>query len=311
MSKTLKKNKSILSSNRSLIAMTIPSIVYFFIFSYIPMVGLLLAFKRFNYNDGIFKSPWNNFLNFTSVIKTGRLLDLTINNITYNLLFIVVGISVQVLTAILLSELGGKYFKKFAQSATLFPFFISWVVVASLFFNIFNYDYGVLNTTLKGLGAEPVNVYSNVGLWRWIFVFFNTWKTFGYGTVIYLAAITAFDQGMYEAAYIDGANVFQRIKHLTIPCLIPTILMMVLFNVGHMMRANFDLFYQLGGNNPYLRSTGEVIEVFIYRAISRGGTSNDLGVATAVGLYQSVLGLILILITNGITKKYSRENALF
>ena len=223
----------------------------------------------------------------------------------------IVGLVVQVFTAIVISEMTSRKFKKFAQSATLFPYFVSWVIVAALVYNIFNYDFGVVNNIITSLGGERIDFYSNPDAWKYILVFFNTWKYFGYGTIIYLAAIVGIDKSIYESAYIDGANVFMKIWYITIPMIVPTMMTLILFNVGHIMKANFDMFYQLTGNNPQVREPLMVIEVFVFRAITQGASVNDIGYASAAGLYQSLFGFITIVIANKLVKRYSRKNALF
>lgn len=310
----IKKKESfyqLLKKNKIFLFMVLPTMLYFLIFNYAPMVGIILAFKKFNYTKGIFGSEWVGFNNFKILLDSGKLLLLTKNNIMFNLVFLFVGVVVNIFTAIVISEISGKIFKKIGQSATLFPFFISWVVVNAVFFNIFNFDYGVLNNLLNSLGIQPFDIYSNKGAWPYIMVFLNNWKYFGYGTILYLAAIAAIDTSIYESAYIDGANIFKRIRLITLPMLVPTIMISLLLQVGGMMKANFDMFYQMVGNNPYVGDQLQIIETFVFNAITQGGTSSDIGIATAVGLYQSIFGLVLITITNKLVKKYSSENALF
>lgn len=311
---SIKKKDSVLQllkKNKIFLIMVLPAITYYLIFNYVPMVGIILAFKKYNYAQGIFGSQWVGINNFAILFKSGKLLLLTRNNIGFNLMFLLFGIIINVFTAIVIYEISGKYLKKLAQSSTLFPFFISWVVVNAIFFNMFNYDYGVVNSILKSMGLNPINVYASTKAWPFILLFINSWKYFGYGAIIYLAALSGIDTSIYESAYIDGANLFKRIRLITIPMLVPTIMISLLLHVGTMMRANFDMFFQLVSNNPYIADNLQIIETFVFNAITQGGTSSDIGIATAVGLYQSLFGFVLITVTNKIVKTYSNENALF
>jgi putative aldouronate transport system permease protein len=294
--------------NKIMLFMLIPATLYVIIFSYIPMGGIVLAFKKYNYTAGILNSPWAKFENFRYLIISDKLWPLTRNTILYNLAFIIIGITVEVAFAVLLSEIGGKVFKKIGQSFMLLPFFISWVVVSSIMLNIFGYEYGVLNNFLKLIGRETYNIYGNTTTWPIVMVMLKIWKSTGYGTVIYLAAITSIDQEMYEAAQIDGASVWQRIAHITLPCLKPTVVIMLLLAVGQIFRGDFGMFYQIVRNNQTLLGVSDIIDTFVYRSLI---SSPDIGMSAAAGLYQSFMGFITILLANFVVKKIQPDYTLF
>lgn len=305
----VKKNSNILSIGRNwqLTAMIAPAIIFFGIFSYIPMAGLVLAFENFKNDKGLL-SPFVGLYNFRFFFSTGDAFNVTKNNILYNLFFIGVGLVLQIACAIALSEIAGKWFKKITQSIMFMPYFISWVVAGAFVYNMFNYEYGAVNTFLKSIGVTSVDIFSNTALWPFIIVFFQAWKTVGYGTIIYLAAITGIDQEMYEAADIDGANIYRKILHITLPMLKPTAIILVLLALGNVIRGDFNMFYNLTGNSPLLYAKTDIIETYVYRALANSG---DIGMAAAAGFYQSVLGFIIIMTVNTIIRKINPEYALF
>lgn len=306
--KTKMTFKKKVMTNKTLLLMLVPAIVYVIIFSYIPMGGIILAFKRFNYTAGIFKSPWVGLENFKYLIISDKLWTLTRNTLLYNLAFIVVGMIFEVGFAIMLSEIKGRYFKKIGQSSMLLPFFISWVVVSSIMLNIFGYENGVLNNILQSMGKEPFDIYGNVVTWPLVMVALRMWKSAGYGSIIYLAAITNIDQEMYEAAQIDGASVWQRIGHITLPCLRPTMVIMMLLAIGQIFRGDFGMFYQIVRNNQTLLGVSDIIDTFVYRSLI---SSPDIGMSAAAGLYQSCMGFITILLANFAVKKIQPDYTLF
>ncbi|CAI6059289.1 putative multiple-sugar transport system permease YteP [Cohnella sp. JJ-181] len=292
-----------------LFLMLTPAVVYFIIFHYVPMGGVIVAFKYFEFDKGILHSPWVGFKNFSFFFESGQAWLLTKNTILYNLAFILVGMVFQVGVAILFSELGGKRIKKFLQSTMLLPYFISWVVVGSFVYGIFNYEFGSLNTLLRTLGMDPVDIYGNPSVWFFIIVGFYLWKLIGYGSIVYLAAIMGINPELYESAELDGANIFQRIRYITLPLLKVTIVIMILLQVGGILRGNLDMFYQLVGNNGLLFNTTDVIDTFVFRALYQQGL--DLGMPAAAGLYQSAVGFVIIISLNYIIKKVNPDYALF
>ncbi len=238
--------------NRVLLLMLFPAIAFFFVFAYLPMLGIIIAFKSFDYGLGAFASPWVGLQNFKFLFLSGQAFRVTRNTVLYNATFIVLNTVLELALAIFLSELRRRRFKKVAQTMMLMPYFISWVVVGAFIYNIFNYEYGSLNTILKSFHIQPVDVMNRIGAWKYIIVFFEAWKEIGYGSIIYLAAITSLDREMYEAAEIDGASIIQQVRSITIPSLRPTIIILVLLGVGYIFRGNFQMFYQIVGNNGTL-----------------------------------------------------------
>jgi len=297
--------------NRTLYLMTLPAILFFAVFSYIPMVGLYYAFTNYTYAGGLFGSPFAGLANFRYLFYGGKdspIWMLTRNTILYNLAFIFIGNIMQCFVAILLTEMSGKIFRRISQSLLLLPYFISYVVVGAIAYNFFNPEYGALNSMLNFFGAEPVQLYTTPEVWPPIIIFFSVWKSLGYGSVMYLSAIMGIDREIYEAAKIDGCNIFQEIIRITVPLLKPTFIMLILFSLGGIVRGQFDLFYQLVGENGLLFRYTDVIDTYIYRSLN---TNFNIGYSTAAGLYQSVFGLITVLIVNTIVKKVNPENALF
>ena len=293
--------------NRIMLLMLLPAIAYTVIFSYIPMTGIVLAFKKYNYHDGIYGSPWVGLKNFDYMIVSDKLWSLTRNTLLYNIAFIVLGIVFEVGFAIMLSEINNRIFKKVSQTVMFLPYFISWVVVSTVMLNIFG-DNGVVNNILASIGGEPYSIYSHVKTWPIVMVCVRLWKQTGYGTVVYLAAIAGISTEMYEAAEIDGANIWKKITCITIPSLKPTIFIMALLAIGNIFRGDFGMFYQLVKNNQLLLETSDVIDTFVYRTMI---TTNDYGMSAAAGLYQSVLCFVTICTANFIVKKIDPDYTLF
>ena len=297
-----------LKKNRLLFLMILPVIIYVLIFNYATMVGILLAFKRFNYTQGIFGSPWIGMNNFKFLVKGGVLWRTTRNTVLYNIVFMTLDVVAQMGVAIMLNEISQKWFKKLSQSLMFLPYFISFVLVQSIAYAVFNYEYGMLNNLLTTFGMEKVGIYTDRNVWPFILTFFHEWKGVGYGVVVYLAAITGISSEYYEAATLDGATKWQQIKHITLPLLKPTAITLTLFAVGRIMKGQFELFYQLVGTNGMLFETTDIIDTYVFRSIT---TTFDPGMSTAAGLYQSLFGFILIMTVNTVIKKIQPDYALF
>jgi putative aldouronate transport system permease protein len=296
-------------NSRTLLLMCMPAIAYFVIFCYIPMPGAYIAFTTFNYKAGIFHSPFVGLQNFEFLLTSGKLWMLTRNTVLYNFAFIIFGNVLQVFIAVLLSEVNSRSFKKISQSAMFLPYFISAVMVGLIAFNILNFDYGFLNSILKSMGVEPVGVYSTPAVWPFIIVLVNLWQTTGYGSIVYFATICGIDNSIVEAAKIDGANTLQKIFHITLPSLKPTVIILFLFALGGIMRGNFGLFYNLvGTSNSNLFPYTDIIETFVYRALMN---QFNFSYSSAVGLYQSVFGFIIVMISNWLVKRFDSDSALF
>lgn len=293
--------------NKTLLYMLLPALLYVIIFSYIPMFGITIAFKNYNYNDGIMGSPWCGLQNFEYLKISGKLWALTRNTLLYNLAFIVFGVIFEVGFAIMLSEITKKTFKKVSQAFMFLPYFISWVVVSTVMLNIFGQN-GVLSNILTYFGIEDFSIYQQVKQWPVVMVGIRLWKQTGYGTVVYLAAIAGLSQEMFEAASIDGANIWQKIRYITIPGLKPTIFIMFLLSVGNIFRGDFGMFYQLVGNNQLLLETSDVIDTFVYRSLI---TTPNIGMSAAAGFYQSVLCFVTIVSVNWLVRKIDPDYTLF
>ena len=304
MKKFLKK----LYKYRVYLLMLSPAVIYTLVFAYYPMTGIVMAFKKYNYAGGIWGSPWNGFENFKFFFKSGQAAMVTRNTVLYNILFIVCGTAVQVAVAVFLTEIHNKWFRKLSQSMMFLPYFISWVIVGVMAFNLFSSDYGFINRIITALGGEKVPFYTSPKSWPFILLFFNIWKGVGYGAGMYLAAIMGVDTSIYEAAAIDGANVFQRIFKVTIPSIMPTMVILFLMSIGGIFRGNFDMFYNLVGNNGLLFEYTDVIDTLAMRALI---SSNNFGMSAAIGLFQSVLCFVTVLLANKLVSMYDRDYTLF
>jgi len=297
--------------NWMLFIMLIPAVTYVIIFNYIPMGGIIVAFKNFRFDMGIFGSPWNGIDNFRFFFNSGRALSLTSMTVGYNLAFILTGMFWAVLLALVLSEIRNRYFKKLTHSIIFLPYFISWVVVAFMAYNLFNVQFGVINTMLRNNDMEPVQFYSLPELWRILMVLFSNWKGVGYSSIIYLAVLTGINPEYYEAAQIDGASIWQRIRHISLPFLKTPMVILILLSMGGVFRGGGEMFYQLIGNNILLTPQVDVIDSFILRSLINPVGNINYSMMAAVGLYQQVSGFILILVTNAIARKVNPDGALF
>lgn len=286
-----------------------PALIYFLVHNYLPMVGIYFAFTDFNFRDGLFGSPFVGLKNFEFLSIGGVLGRLTINTILYNIAFIVLGNIAQMFIAIVISQVSGKRFKKINQTLILMPHFVSFVILNVIAYNLLNYESGLINNIIVNVfGGERISFYTESSLWPFILVFCNVWKGLGYGAVVYLATITGISQEYYEAAKVDGATVFRQIRYITLPLLKPTFIILLAYAMGKIVRGQFEMFYQLIGNNGLLYSTTDILDTYIYRATME---NVNYGIATAVGLYQSVLGLIIVLLVNYFIKRVEPESALF
>lgn len=293
---------------RVLLLMCLPAVVFFFAFSYMPLPGIYVAFVKYNYRDGIFGSRFIGLDNFKFLWTSGKLFSLTRNTILYNLVFILLGNFLAVFIAILLNEMQSKWFKKVSQTIMFLPYFISQVLVGILVFNLLNYDTGFVNGLLSNLGLEKWQPYSDAGVWPVILVLVYLWQQTGYQSVVYFAAIMGIDGEMMEAAKVDGANGFQRIRYIILPSLKPTIVILLLFALGGIVKGNFGLFYNIVGTNPILYGTTDIIETYVYRSTM---AEFNFSTASAVGLYQSVIGFIIVMVVNRVVKKIEPDYSLF
>jgi putative aldouronate transport system permease protein len=295
-------------SNSIYLLMLLPGIIYFIVLNYLPMAGLVLAFKKYNHAGGIFGSPWVGFQNFRFLFVSGAITRITFNTIAYNLIFLFSCQFLSIGAAIVISEIKTKVIKKSVHSIMFLPFFVSFVVVGSIVYNFCNYEFGVINTFLKGIGEEPINVYGDPGIWWFILPFLNSWRWVGYTSIIYLAGISSIDPQLFEAAKIDGANMWQRIRVITLPALKPMLIIIILFQLGSILKGQFELFYNVIGNNGQLFDATDVIDTYVFRMLV---FNFDIGMGSAAGLFQATFGLLLVLVTNFLVKKYKSSYALF
>lgn len=280
--------------NKILLLMLLPAVVYVIIFSYIPMGGIIVAFKRFSFTKGFLGSPWCGLENFRFLFISDKLWPLMRNTLLYNIAFITVGIILEVGFAIIVNELGSKWFKKVFQSFMFLPFFISWVVVIAIVDAIFGYDSGIINNLLQSLGMERFNIYVNAAPWPFLLVFFKAWKQTGYGSIVYLAAISGIDMDQYEAADIDGATRAQKLFRITLPNIMPTIIVMFIMTTGQIMSLGFDQIFNM--SNAAVKEAAEVLDMYIYRITFQSAA--DFSFSTAVALFRSVLNMLFLVLAD-------------
>jgi putative aldouronate transport system permease protein len=294
---------------RVLILMALPGFLYLFINNYVPMFGIVIAFKDINFTKGILASDWSGFKNFEYLFKTRDAYIILRNTILYNVTFIVLTTVVAIALAILLNEVKNKYLSRVYQSIVLLPFLISMVIVGYLVLAFLNVDNGFVNKSiLPLLGIEPISWYSEPKYWPYILTIVKIWNTAGSLCVIYLAAIIGIDHEYYEAAKLDGASKLQQIKSITIPLISPVIVIMTLLAIGRILYADFGLFYQVPLDSGILQPTTNVIDTYVYRALIKLG---DIGMSSAAGLFQSVVGFLLVIVSNYIVRRIDPDKALF
>lgn len=312
--KALKKQKTAVSrkeirKNLFFYLLPIPGIICLILFSYLPMAGLYVVFERYTYQGGLFGSEFVGLQNFKFFFRSiDDALRATRNTLIINGFNIVFGTIVNVSLAIAINEIGNKWFRKVTQSVMLFPHFISWIVVGMISITLFDENKGLLNHFLQAIGSEPVSWYSNAALWWPILILTSVWKGAGYGSIVYFCALTGFDQSLYEAAEIDGANRWQRITRITLPLLKPTIIIMFLLNVGGILFGSVDQIMGMTNLNPLLLETTDTIATFVYRSAILNGQFES---ASAITLYQSIFGFLLVMGANGLVKKFDPDYALF
>ncbi|MDR3050483.1 MAG: ABC transporter permease subunit [Oscillospiraceae bacterium] len=297
--------------NRTLYAMLLPAVLLAVVILYIPMAGLVVAFKNYQYNLGIFDSPWakyGGFDNFRFLFISGKGFSITLNTAFYNLFNLVTSQALSMVVAIVITEMRGRIFKRATQSVIFLPYFISWIIVGSFAYNFFNYEIGSLNNMMEALGGARVNLYGIPGAWVFIIMAFNCWKWVGYNSIIYIAAITSIDAECYEAADIDGANIWRKIAYITLPSVKPTVIVIFLLNISRILRGDFQMFFQLIGMNGQLFNATDVIDTYVFRSLISGG---DVGMTAAATLYQSVLCFLIIIAVNWLVKRTEPDYALF
>lgn len=293
----------------TLILFMVPGLVYLLLNNYIPMAGIVLAFKKVNYTLGIFKSPWCGLSNFKYLFKTKDAAIIFRNTVLYNLAFIVLGTAAAVATAILLGEVKKKKLLKIYQTSILLPHILSTAVIAYLAFAFLSKDSGFLNNgIIKPLGGEAISWYSKPKYWPFILTFIQLWRSVGYTTIMYYATLVGIDTSYYEAAVIDGASTWDQIRYITLPCLKTTIITLTIMNLGRMFYSDFGLFYQVPMNNGLLFNATNTLDTYVYRGLLE---LNDIGRASAACFIQSVLGFVLVWGANALTRKVDPDSAVF
>ena len=289
--------------------LALPGIIYMICNNYLPMFGIVIAFKKLNFAKGILASPWCGLKNFEFLFKSSTAFTMIRNTICYNVLWLILGHVLAIASAILLNEITNRFRARFYQSVILLPYLMSWVVVSYLVFAFLSADTGMFNNSiLKPLGIAPVNWYSESKYWPFILTFVNHWKNNGYTMIVYFASIVGISQDYYEAAMLDGATKWQQIKHITIPQLVPTIITLMILSVGRIFASDFGLFYQIPRNTGALYNATQTIDVYVYNALMQ---RSDYGMASAASVFQSIVGFLMVMVTNAIVSKVSRENAMF
>lgn len=305
----MESKKKKISVNWALYLMLVPGLLYMLFNNYIPMTFTVIAFKKFNFQKGIWGSEFNGLENFKSLFSTRDSWIILRNTIGYNLVFIVVSLLIGLTLAILLDELASRRGKRLYQMSYLIPYMISITVVSYIVYAFLSTETGFINNgILKILGKDKISWYSQPKYWPFILVAVNQWKWLGYNTIIYYSSVISIDSGYYEAATIDGAARFQRIWYITIPLIRSTIITMTLLQLGSIFRTDFGLFYQVPMDSSALMNVTNTIDTYVYRGIKSVGT---LGMSSAAGLYQSVVGFVLILVMNGIVRRIDKESAIF
>lgn len=298
-------------TNFTLLLMASPALIQIIIFKYFPISFLVIAFENYKPKDGIFGSEWIGLENFKFIFGVvGKGWQITRNTIGYNTIFIIVGTIIAVILAILISEVFQSGWSKFYQTALFLPNFLSWVVVGYAAYALFSSKSGLLNGILADYGLNPIAWYKNASIWPLILLTANTWKNTGIASLVYLSAIMGINPEYYEVAQLDGANKWQQIRFITIPLIMPIIIVMVLLSVGRVMYADFGLFYEVPRIylNPQLIGVTDVFDTFVYRSLLN---ISQLGMVTAASLFQSIAGFIIIIIANWIVRKIDPERALF
>jgi len=304
------RRRAALRGNVWLGVLALPAVAFFLVFSYAPMAGLVVAFKEFDISKGIFGSPWNGLDNFRYFFSSGDAGRILLNTLVLNVLFLAATLAAGVTLAIMLNEIRGRYFKRAAQSTIFFPYFVSPVVIAIMLQVLLSGPAGsggAVNDALVGFGLPTVNWYTEPGPWPWILTVVKVWQLGGYMSVIFLAAITSIPEDVYEAGQIDGASRAQMALRITLPLLKPTAAVLLVLGVGRIFYGDFGTIYAIVGDNGTLFPTTDVIDTYVFRSLRQIG---DFGTTAAIGLFQSVVGFVLVSTAVLIQRRYSKETSL-
>jgi putative aldouronate transport system permease protein len=280
--------------------MLLPGVILTLIFSYIPIAGIVIAFQKFVPAKGIFDSKWIGLENFRYMLELPNFSSVLWNTVFIAVMKIIANLIVPIIFALLLNEVISSAFKRTIQTIIYFPYFLSWVILGGILIDILSPSNGIVNQALGVFGVEPIFFLGNENWFPFTLIASDTWKDFGYSTIIYLAALTAIDQNLYEAALMDGANRWKQTLHVTLPGILPIVTLMVVLSLGNVLNAGFDQVFNL--YNPMVYSTGDIIDTLVYRI---GLVDAQYGLATAVGLFKSVIALVLIALSNFLANRYA------
>lgn len=309
------KRRRFILDDLELTLISLPTVIWYIAFCYAPLFGIAFAFKNFKIAPGrsfiyslFVNSKWVGLDNFKFLFKSPNIGEIFRNTIGYNSVFILIGITVPVALAILISQMYSKRLQKVCQTAMFLPHFLSWVVVSYFVYAFLSTDRGLVNSLIKTAGGTPVMWYQEGKYWPYLLVFINTWKTIGYSMVVYLATLSGIDQTLYESAVIDGATKWQQVKGITLPLMRPVISIMFILNVGHIFSTDFGLFYHVTRDSNSFASITQTIDVYVYKALMEQA---NYKFSSAAALLQSVLGCFMIVVTNIVVKRIDSESGLF
>ena len=303
------KKKNALKEYWPLYLMMLPALLYLLINNYIPMAGMVIAFKKLNFAKGIWASPWAGLKNFKFLFASRDAWVITRNTLLYNVAFILVNMVIGITIAILITEVKNIKLKKLYQSAILLPFLMSMVILSYIVYALLSAENGLVNNSILPLfHIDPIQWYQKPKYWPAILIIANCWKGVGYGCLIYIASLIGIDPSFYEAARLDGASKWQEITKITLPSLVPTIITLLLLSIGRIFYSDFGLFYQVPMNSGVLVSTTNVIDTYVYRALIEQG---NISMSSAAGVYQSLVGFCVVMLSNWIVRKVDKDQALF
>ncbi|MBA2938608.1 sugar ABC transporter permease [Paenibacillus sp. CGMCC 1.16610] len=296
-----KYGKRVLKQNIPLYLMFLPIMIFFLVFKYYPMTGLVIAFKKYSFIKGIWGSPWSGLSSFKLIFSNDQMIDIIWNTLLLSGLSIVIGFPVPIILALLLNEVRKMAFKRMVQTFVYLPHFLNWVIVGGIVITLFSQNTGTINHVIERLFGTTIPFLYKESTWIGIYIGSGIWKDAGWGAIIYLAALTSIDQSLYEAANIDGANKWQQMLRITLPGILPTIIIMLILKIGHLMEVGFDQVYVL--QNDAVSQVSEVISTFMYKI---GVQQANFSLATAMGLFESLVGLVLVVLANRIARYFGQ-----
>ena len=309
-----RKRRRFTKDDLELTFISLPTLAWFIAFCYVPFFGIVFAFKQYRYRPGkgflyslFVSSDWVGFKNFEFLFRSPDILNIFRNTLLYDIIFIIIGVTVPVTLAIMITQLYSRRLAKTCQTAMFLPHFLSWVVVSYFVYAFLSTDMGLFNSIITSLGGQPITWYQESKYWPFILIFINTWKTVGYSMVIYMASITGIDQTLYESAVIDGATKWQQTKSITIPLLRPVVSILFIMNIGHIFSTDFGLFFQVPRDSNSLVSVTQTLDVYVYKALMQ---SSNYTYSAAAGLLQSVVGCVLLMVANKVVKRIDPDSGL-